>query len=406
MPPPVPLADRSGGLGGRLLDGWREWRNRLVASPRFQRFAADTPLVRAVAAHHASSLFDVCAGFVYSQVLLAAVRLDLFDILAEGPLPLPDLAARLRLPLDGARRLAEASVALGLLEQRSGGRYGLGLQGAALRGNPGLLAMIDHHALVYADLADPVALLQGRRGPTGLGRFWPYATAEGGDAVAAENGGEGAPEPPAAVEARQGEPGSSEAYSRLMSATQGFVRDDILDAYDFGRHRTVMDVGGGDGTFLTSVAARHPDLNLRLFDLPPVAALAARRFEVLPAPQPTAIAGDFRRDPLPAGADLITFVRILHDHDDATVRLVLQKAHAALAVGGRVLIAEPMADSGGNPRVGGAYFNFYLLAMGHGRPRTPQALTTLLRDANLSNPRRLKTRRPMLVSALVAERVS
>ncbi|MFX8593500.1 hypothetical protein ABTM36_20380, partial [Acinetobacter baumannii] len=52
---------------------------------------------------------------------------------------------------------------------------GLGRQGAALLGNPGLLQMIEHHALLYRDLIDPVSLLQGPGEGTQLGGFWAYA---------------------------------------------------------------------------------------------------------------------------------------------------------------------------------------------------------------------------------------
>ena len=71
---PVSLADRLAG-----------WRNRLVASPRFQRFAASFPLTRPIAQRQSQALFDLCAGFVYAQVLQACVQLDLFRILDEAP---------------------------------------------------------------------------------------------------------------------------------------------------------------------------------------------------------------------------------------------------------------------------------------------------------------------------------
>ena len=60
--------------------------------------------------------------------------------------------------------LLDAAVSLQLLQRRSGGRYGLGALGAALVGNPGVVAMIEHHALLYGDLHDPVALLRGEPG--------------------------------------------------------------------------------------------------------------------------------------------------------------------------------------------------------------------------------------------------
>ena len=75
--PPAPSA---------WADRWLAWRNRLVASPRFQRWAAGFPLTRRVAQRNTRALFDLCAGFVYAQVLTACIRLNLFAILAEGPL--------------------------------------------------------------------------------------------------------------------------------------------------------------------------------------------------------------------------------------------------------------------------------------------------------------------------------
>ncbi len=137
------------------------WRDRLVADARFQRWVARLPLARWLVRRQTRALFDLCAGFVYSQVLLACVRLRLFDHLADGPLTADALQARLQLPRDALPALLDAAVALRLLQRRGGG-YGLALLGAALRGNPGLVAMIEHHALLYADLQDPVALLRGQ----------------------------------------------------------------------------------------------------------------------------------------------------------------------------------------------------------------------------------------------------
>ena len=56
-------------------------------------------------------------------------------------------------------------------------------------GNPGLAAMVEHHAILYADLRDPVALLRGEgRGGTGLARYWPYAAGDEESAAAPGSG--------------------------------------------------------------------------------------------------------------------------------------------------------------------------------------------------------------------------
>ena len=62
--------------GNRTLgDRWFGVRDFLLSSRRFQRFAAAFPLTRPIARRRAAALFDLCAGFVYSQVLVACVRL-------------------------------------------------------------------------------------------------------------------------------------------------------------------------------------------------------------------------------------------------------------------------------------------------------------------------------------------
>lgn len=370
------VGDRPGTSFARLSGRWRDWRDRLVADARFQRFAAAFPLTRRTARRHASDLFDLCAGFVYSQVLFACVRLRLFDHLSGGPVPMDDLAQRLGLAPEAAMRLAGAAAALGLVERR-GDRIGLGLRGAALRGNPGAIAMIEHHAMLYADLADPVALLRGEAPPSRLGRFWAYGDAAGADDAPA-------------------------AYSALMAASQPLIADDILDAYPVAGHRSILDIGGGDGTFLRHVHRRAPAARLILLDLPPVAALAAGRPD---RPESLAVvAGHFLRDPLPQGCDLVTLVRVVHDHDDHTVRDLLRRIHGALAPGGTLLIAEPMAQSASLAPMADAYFGFYLMAMGSGQARSPDRLGALLAEAGFSGFRQHRTRRPLFAGLVSARR--
>jgi demethylspheroidene O-methyltransferase len=153
-------------------------RDRLLAEPGFHAFAARFWLSRWVARREARALFDVCAGFVYAQTLAACVELDVFEVLAKGPLGVPEVAARVGLSEAAARTLLVAAVALRLVS-RSGEKFRLGRLGAALRGNPGVSAMVRHHRLFYADLMDPVALLRGETDPA-LAKFWPYNGA-GGD---------------------------------------------------------------------------------------------------------------------------------------------------------------------------------------------------------------------------------
>jgi len=363
-------------------DRWFSTRDRLLASPRFQRWATAFPLTRPIARRRARRLFDLCAGFVYSQVLLACMRLHLFELLAERPQTVAELARRLALTEENAARLAAAAAALGLVEERGAGRYALGPLGAPLVGNVGLRAMIEHHAVLYGDLHDPVALLRGTRRDTGLSRYWSYARSDHPAELDRDHVG---------------------AYTHLMAASQPLVANEILDAYPLKRHRCLLDAGGGDGTFLLAAALRTPKLRVILFDLPSVAELARLRFGAAGiADRATAVGGDFRADPLPTGADVISLVRVIHDHDDAAALAILRAVRRALPPDGTVLLAEPMSGTAGAEPMGDAYFGFYLLAMGQGRPRTPTALAALLRSAGFDQPRLLATHVPLQVRLLVA----
>lgn len=368
------------GLGERL----RDWRDGLQASARFRRWASGFPLTRPIARRRARAVFDLAAGFVYSQVLAACVELRLFPLLASGPLTEAEIAARLGLAPEAAARLLAAAVALRLVRRRDRGRFGLGPLGAALVDNPAVTDMVRHHAMLYADLADPAALLRGAREGTLLRRYWAYARAADPAALPAE---------------------SVADYSRLMAASQPMVAAEVLDAYDVARHRCLLDIGGGEGAFLCAAAARAPQLRLMLFDLPAVAARAGARFAAAGlAGRATAHGGDFTRDALPDGADLATLVRVVHDHDDEAARAILRAARAALPPHGTLLLAEPMAGVPGVERVGDAYFGFYLLAMGQGRPRTAARLMQLVREAGFARVRLLRTRMPLIAGLLVARR--
>lgn len=365
-----------------MIDSLYRWRDRLIARPGFQRWSAAFWPTRGVAARQSRALFDLCAGFVYSQVLAAVVELELLPMLKAGPQSAEALAPRLTLSVEATERLLKAATALKLCAARGktrdgAQRYGLGMLGAALLGNPGVVAMIRHHKLLYADLADPVGLLRGTRDETALSRFWPYA--KGGDLDTVAD------------------------YSALMSASQSLLVEDVLEAYPFAQHQRMLDIGGGDGTFISHVARRFPKLAFTLFDLPAVAARAEARFaENGLATRAKAMGGDAYRGPLPQGFDLVTLIRVLHDHDDDGVRAILKQVRAALAPGGTLLIAEPMAGAKGAEPVGDAYFGFYLLAMGSGRARTPGELTGFLEEAGFTSITPLKTRRPLMTSAMMA----
>jgi demethylspheroidene O-methyltransferase len=367
MPVEVSVSGSRDGFAPR--PGWRSrlqaWRARQVARPAFRRFVQRMPLSSSFSRGREEELFSIVTGFVRSQILFAALQSGLIDAVAGGPVTIKYLASTTGLGEDRLKRLLQAAQSIRLVRLGSDGFVTLADHGAVVQSDAGIRAMIRHHALLYRDLADPVGLFDGAHTDTELRRLWSYAGAGRESSV---------------------KPGDAAAYSALMAASQSMLAGEILEAYDFGRHKRLIDVGGGEGVFVAALAERHPGLKLSLFDLPPVADRARIRFASQPLSQcPHCHGGSFLDDPLPRGHDCVTLVRVLFDHEDTVVLRLLRNIRAAMEPGQTLVIAEPMAGEGSQAqRLSTAYFGVYVLAMGSGRCRTPEEIIGLARTAGFS----------------------
>ena len=361
---------------------WHQYRNKLIANPRFQKWAARNPITRVIANRRATQLHHITAGFVYSQTLAAFVELDIPNLLAEGPVQTARLASATGIAEPGLLTLLKAAHGLGLLESYQGNVWGLGELGAAMLANPGIAAMVHHHRHLYADLADPTALLR-QRDNTALANYWAYGDVKTGDI-------------------------SPAAYSELMATSQGMIADYVLDAVNFGARKQLVDIAGGTGAFARRAVARFPNLQATVFDLPAVAeqAAASTNDDDATAHSVQYRGGDMFEDSLPQHADLMSLVRVLHDHDDQPAQLLLNKTYEALPAGGQLIVAEPMANTRGSESIGHTYFGFYLWAMGSGRPRSAEEITSMMTNAGFNRIREAKSPMPSLVRVLVAEKIN
>jgi len=244
----------------------------------------------------------------------------------------------------------------------------LGPHGAALMAQPWIMRLVEHHVHLYGDLADPVRLLRHGAPDGALRRYWSY-----GDSNSDKS-----------------------AYSALMAESQAAVSEQVLNSYDFRRHRRVLDVGGGAGVFLRKVREKHADITLNLFDLPGVIGLSTERER-----EGISIhGGDFRRDALPRGMDLITLVRVVHDHDDDAVMDLFRNIRAAVEPGATLLIAEPFSGHPATAKVSDAYFNLYFAAMGQGRTRSPAEIARMAERVGFGALRVWPTSLPLITGVL------
>ncbi len=321
----------------------------------------------------------MAGGFIHTQVLLSCVKLGLFERLSSGAVSVAELAVESSVDEGRLRHLLGAATALDLLSRRRRDRYALGPLGAAMLGNASVLAFVRHHEVLYRDLDDPLAFFRGDTQPE-LARLWAYASSE--DALSGEQVTD---------------------YTALMAESQAMVAEQVLAAFSFQKSRSLVDIGGGSGAFARAVAERWPHLAITVADLPAVADIARKALQASGLERRIDVVGlDASEDAIPGSYDVVSLVRIVHDHNDDKAVEILRRARAALAPGGQLLLAEPIAATDAAGRLNDAYFQVYLLAMGSGRPRTRSELKTLLREAGFTAIRRHRTPVPLITSVFSA----
>ena len=355
---------------------WRLFRNRVLANQKFQKWAAKMPLVRRIASQKAVELHHLTAGFVYTQTLTAVIQSNLLAVLQGRIETTKSVAAMCGLSPQAAFTLLTASRALKLTDEVTPGHWMVGELGASVLGNPAVADMVRHHAVLYRDLADPLAILRHREN-TGLRNYWSYV--------------------PGGTRLEE----SHREYSRLMSSSLALIADHILDSYPLKDYASLIDVAGGTGQFARVVKQRYPELSTTVLDLPEVVSEA----KALSTPHDIRfVATDMFHSPLPEDSELFSLIRVLHDHDDEPVKQLLSRLHSALRPGGHLLIAEPMTGTAGAESIGDTYFSFYLWAMGSGRPRTAKELEAMCLAAGFTRIREFKTPMPARTRLLVAEK--
>ncbi|MEJ6813497.1 MAG: methyltransferase [Octadecabacter sp.] len=354
-------------------------RNKMMASRKFQSWAARFPLTRRFVRQEGDALFDLMAGFCHSQILMALAELQIPEALLGKPMTPDQISNQTNIPPERLQVLLQGGASIGMLRLRKG-KVSLTQRGVAFATVPGLSAMVCHHRAFYRDLEDPVAFFRGDT-TTELAEVWPYVF---GDTSSID-------------------PKTATVYSDLMAQSQALVAEDTLRMVNFSNVQTLMDVGGGTGAFLEAVSQTNRDLQLRLFDLPAVAPDAESRFAQAGLSERTDIfLGSFRTDDLPKGADAISLIRVLFDHSDDTVRELLAKVYTALPGGGRLIVSEPMSGGATPNKATDAYFALYTLAMRTGRTRSAAEISQFLVEAGFTDLAVIKPLRAYVTSVVTA----
>jgi precorrin-6B methylase 2 len=273
-------------------------------------------------------ILQIGMGFMASKTLLSAIELNLFSVLARGPMTAAQIGDRLALHPRSLRDFLDALVSLQLLDRSGDGEN----QAYSNAGD----------AAVFLDKASP-AYLGGilEMSNARLYGFWGNLTEAlrtGQPQSEVKHGRAGFFEAVYADESRL------EQFLGAMAGIQLGAQKALAAKVDFKAAKTLCDVGGANGSLSITVAKAHPHLSCMSFDLPVVAPVARRHVEAMDAAGRVKIlSGDFFKDPLPT-ADVIVMGNVLHDWDESQKQMLVQKAFDALPAGGRFIAIENIID--------------------------------------------------------------
>ena len=317
----------------------------------------------------------ILAGWT-SQAITVAAQLGVADALADGPLPIDELAARVDADADALRRLLRALISRGIFRHRRDGRYELNSLADTLRSDA------------------PVSMKSAARfyGSQEQRERWTLLV----DSVRTGN---------AVVETLRGKesfdyfaekPELAELFNQTMTSVSEMTTATVVAGYDFGAYPTIVDVGGGHGPLLAAILAAAPASRGVLFDLGPVVADAPNLLREHHVADRVLIAEGSFFDSVPADGDAYILKNIIHDWPDEKALQILRNVRAAAGPRATVLLVEFVIPKH-NRDFPGKWVDLEMMLNLGARERTTAEYRDLLSQAGFRMTRVVQTASPLSV---------
>jgi hypothetical protein len=178
-------------------------------------------------------------------------------------------------------------------------------------------------------------------------------------------------------------PEQAQIFDAAMTSIHGRETAAMLDAYDFSKYKHVMDIGGGNGSMLSEILAKHTSVRGTVVDLPHVVELASQNFANSPLKDRISFQGGSFFESVPGGADAYLLRHIIHDWDDARSTTILSNIAKAMPDHAEVLLLETVIPPG-NDFMFGKWLDLTMMLIPEGRERTADEYRTLLAGSGLA----------------------
>ncbi len=308
-------------------------------------------------------------GYWISQAIYAAAKFGIADHLKDGPKSAELLATATETHADSLYRLLRALASVGIFAETEPRQFALTPLAEPLQSDvPG-----SKRAL---------ALMSGDEQFKAWGEI-EYSIKTGGMAFEKVFG-----EP--VFDYLSKHPDKAQIFDAAMVGVHGREADAVVAAYDFAGVNVIADIGGGNGSQITNILKKHPNMRGILFDLPHVIERAKQNVNTAGiADRCQFVAGSFFEE-IPAGADAYFMRHIIHDWDDEKSLTILRNCHTAMKPDGKLLVVESVIPPGNEP-FGGKLLDLVMLLIPGGRERTQAEYQTLFSAAGFELSRIVPT---------------
>lgn len=256
-------------------------------------------------------IFQLATGFMAAKHLFIANEVRLFEKLSDGPATLDELTQRTGVPRRTLRIVADAMTALGLVERNRDRYQNTPLAAAYLSRQP--VTDLRPFLRVWNQLSYPrwTRLEDAVRQGKGVFGTLQFSAEE------------------------------QKIFSEGVEAFTAATAEALAIKYDFSRHRRILDLGGGTGSFLKALLEKHPGLECTLYEIPAAAAVARQRLAETPfAEKIRTVEGDFFRDAVPDGYDAFLIANVVHVFAPERNLELLRRIRARAPQGARLLIVD------------------------------------------------------------------
>ena len=322
-------------------------------------------------------IFSIVLGFWQARALAVATELGVPDLLAEGALPVDELARRTKTNASALFRLLRALESIGIFTQTSPRVFGNTATSEGLRRDaPG------------SQWASVLHNLSKGNGPFEAWNELAYTVRTGEPSLDKIYGHD-------FWELLRRNPQANAAMNEAMRSMSEAMTPAVTAAYKWSQFPVIADIGGGIGTQLVSILDASPSSNGILFDHPRVGgeSISHNRMEF--------IGGNFFES-VPTGADAYLLRFILHDWGDAEAALILGSLRRAMKSTARLIVIESVIPEGWSFHFG-KWTDLQMLVCVRGRERTETEYRALLTAAGFDLQEVVATASPL--SLLVAKPV-